>query len=110
VNCLTPGTPGYLGDMGPLILTAPTTVNTDINLRRSFPIKYREGMVLQLSADMFNAFNRTNLAPPSSTTAFTATNTVGSPVISATPNATAGQITSTIGSSRQFQIDVRLLF
>lgn len=110
VNCLTPGTPGYLGDMGPLILTAPTTVNTDINLRRSFPIKYREGMVLQLSADMFNAFNRTNLAPPSSTTAFTATNTAGSPVISLTPNATAGQITSTIGSSRQFQIDVRLLF
>ena len=108
VACLQPGTPGYLGDMGPLILTAPTSVNTDISLKKSVPI--RETKSLQLTAEMFNAFNRTNLASPSSTTAFTATNTAGSQTIVYTPNSTAGQILSTIGSSRQFQLGARFQF
>ncbi len=99
-SCLIMSTAGYLGDMAPLILNGPTTVNTDVSLKRNIPIKYREGMAVQLSVDMFNAFNRANLSPPASTTAF-----AGS-----TPNGTIGQITSTIGTSRQLQLGVRLQF
>jgi hypothetical protein len=112
VGCLTPGTSGYLGDVGPLILTAPTTVNTDVSLKRSIPIKYREGMLLQLSADVFNVFNRANLAPPASSTAFQLASGVSgtSPTPTFAPVPTAGVITATIGSSRQFQIGVRMLF
>ena len=99
-NCLVASTAGYLGDMAPLILNAPTTANTDISLRRMITLKYREGMNVLLSADMFNAFNRTNLASPASTTVFAG----------AAQNSTLGQITSTVGSSRQFQIGVKMQF
>ena len=111
-SCLVASTPGYLGDMGPLVLYAPTTVNTDVSLKRNIPIKRREGMAVQLSVDMFNAFNRSNLAPPASTTAFTAASTgpPSNPTVTYTANGTIGQITSTIGSSRQLQIGVRMQF
>ncbi len=111
-SCLVASTPGYLGDMGPLVLHAPSTVNTDVSLKRSIPIKYREGMFVQLSVDMFNAFNRANLLPPASTTAFTAASTgpVTNPTVTYTPNGTIGQITGTIGTSRQLQIGVRVQF
>ena len=91
---------GYLGNMGPLILTAPTTWTTDVTLRKTIPL--RESMNLQLTADMFNAFNRTNFASPASTTIFASNLT--------TPNTTAGQIINTIGTSRQFQIGARFQF
>ncbi len=99
-NCLQASTAGYLGDMGPLVLNAPTTANTDISLKRNISLKYREGMLVQLSADMFNAFNRANLSAPASTTLLAGAST----------NKTIGQITSTIGSSRQFQIGVKMQF
>ncbi|MBZ5642111.1 MAG: TonB-dependent receptor [Acidobacteriia bacterium] len=98
--CLVASAPGYLGDMGPLVLNAPTTANTDISLKRMINLKFHEGMNVLLSADMFNAFNRTNLSPPASTTVFAG----------AARNGTIGQITSTIGTSRQFQIGVKMQF
>ena len=61
----------------------------------------RESMKLQLSADMFNTFNRTNLGIPLTTTAF---------INATTPNTSSGQILKTIGTSRQFQIGARFTF
>ena len=92
--------------MGPLILTAPSTVNTDVSLKKTIMI--RESKTVQLSADMFNAFNRSNLAPPTSATAFVNNGSTTSPNF--VPNGTAGQITAMVGTSRQFQIGVRLQF
>ena len=71
------------------------------------PIK-REGRTLQLRADMFNSFNRTNFGIPGTSTAFVNTGTGTAPKFTA--NSTAGQITSIIGSSRQFQISARFAF
>jgi hypothetical protein len=105
--CFTPAAPGYLGNVGPLILTSPSTATTDISLSRNLPIK-REGRILQLRADMFNSFNRTNFGIPGTSTAFVNTGTSTAPKFTA--NSTAGQITSIIGSSRQFQISARFAF
>ena len=102
VSCLTTGTPGYLGDMAPLMLTGPGTWNTDVGLKKNISIK--ESKTLQLGADMFNAFNRVNLSVPASTTAFT--NLSGTLV----PNNGAGSITTTVTTSRQFQIGAKFTF
>jgi hypothetical protein len=71
-------------------------------------VTIREGKTLELRGDMFNAFNRVNFAGPSNITALTNTGTALAPV--ATPSATAGQITGTVTSSRQFQVSARFQF
>jgi hypothetical protein len=106
-NCFAPAVPGYLGDVGSFVLTSPALVNTDVSLNRSFPLR-REGMALQLRADMFNAFNRTNLGIPGAATIFVNRGSLLAPVL--TPSTTAGQITNTLGTSRQFQISARFTF
>lgn len=103
VSCLSAGTPGYLGDMGPLALTGPGLVNTDMGLKKN--IALGESKTLQLSADMFNAFNHTNFSVPSSTTAFINNGTTTPPA-----NSGAGVITSTVTTSRQLQIGAKFLF
>jgi hypothetical protein len=57
---------------------------------------------------MFNAFNRTNLGIPGGTTIFSNSGSLAAPAYSA--NKTAGQITSVIGTSRQFQLSARFTF
>jgi len=106
-SCFVLPPPGYLGNVGALALTGPTLVDTDISLKRVFPLK-REGMFLEFRADMFNAFNHTNFADPAVTTVFTNTGSATAPV--ATANKTAGQIQSTITSSRQGQFSLRFAF
>jgi hypothetical protein len=106
-SCFTLAPLGYQGDVGALPLIAPTLADTDVSLLRSVPLK-REGMALQLRVDMFNAFNRTNFAGPTNITAFTNTGTTLAPI--ATPSGTAGQITRTVTSSRQFQFSARFQF
>ena len=72
---------------------------TDASINRR--IRTGEGMAFQVTADVFNIFNRTNFAAPASVNVFTATGAV---------NTTAGQITRTIGTSRQMQFGVRFEF
>jgi len=98
---------GYLGNMGALALTGPTLIDTDLSLKRVFPLR-REGMFLEFRADMFNAFNHTNFADPANTTVFTNTGTATAPV--ATVNKTAGQIQNTVTTSRQGQFSLRFQF
>ena len=97
--CFALPVPGYLGDVEALPLTGPATWTTDASVKRN--IKIREDMGFQVTADVFNIFNRTNFAPPASVNVFTATGAV---------NTTAGQITRTIGTSRQMQFGVRFEF
>ena len=99
---------GYLGDVGALALTGPTLFNTDLSLKRVFPLK-REGMSLEFRADMFNAFNRANFADPAINTVFTNTGTATAPVAAANTK-TGGQIQSTITTSRQGQFSARFTF
>jgi hypothetical protein len=106
-NCFVAAVPGYQGNVGASVLTGPALWSTDLSLKRSFPFKH-EGMALTLGADMFNAFNRANFSAPTGVTVFVNSGTTASPV--ATPNRTAGQILSTVTTSRQFQISGRFVF
>jgi Carboxypeptidase regulatory-like domain/TonB dependent receptor len=104
--CFVPAPAGYLGDVGPLILTSPAEWYTDIGLKKNIPLG--ESKSILLNADMFNAFNRTNFASPTSTTVFVNSGTSASPAFS--PNPAAGQIQGTLGTSRQFQIGAKFTF
>jgi hypothetical protein len=101
-----PAPAGYAGNVGSLILTSPAQWNTDVGLKRN--IRLHESMSLLLSADMFNAFNRTNCATPNSSAVFVNSGTSASPKFST--NAQAGQIQSILGTSRQFQIGAKFAF
>jgi hypothetical protein len=57
---------------------------------------------------MFNAFNRANPSAPSVTSIFINSGTATAP--NATYSPQAGQITSTLTASRQFQLSARLAF
>ncbi len=105
-SCFVPAPAGYAGNVGSLILTSPAQWNTDVGLKRN--IRLRESMSVLLSADMFNAFNRTNFATPNSSAVFVNSGTSASPKFST--NAQAGQIQSILGTSRQFQIGAKFAF
>ncbi len=103
--CFALAPAGYLGNVGPLVFTGPNTINTDISLRKTIPMKH-EGMSFVVSADMFNAFNRTNFSAPTVLGAF---------LTSGAPNPTLGAINTnnpyaTVTTSRQFQINGRFVF
>ena len=105
-SCFNAPTLGYLGNVEALALTGPALVNTDVSLLRT--VTLRERHKLEIRADMFNAFNRVNFAGPSNITVFTNTGTSLAPV--ATRSGTAGQITNTVTSSRQFQFSLHYQF
>ena len=102
--CFAPATPGYLGDIGNMVFTGPGLLSTDISLRKTIPIK--EGKTFVFSADMFNAFNRTNFSPPAVSSVF---NTSGQ-VLSSFSEVGSGVNFPTITTSRQFQISGRFTF
>ncbi|MBZ5643082.1 MAG: hypothetical protein LAO19_10010, partial [Acidobacteriia bacterium] len=104
VNCFAIPVPGYLGNVGPLVFRGPSTINTDLSLRKTIPVT--EGKTLTFSADMFNAFNRANFSVPTSLSVF---GTTGSKV------GNFGAINfnnpyATVTTSRQFQISGRFAF
>ena len=86
------------GNAGRNILTAPGLQDIDVALSKATTIK--EGILVQFRAEAFNLFNHPNFAQPQN--AFTAT--------------TFGQITATrttrgdLGSSRQLQLGIKLIF
>jgi hypothetical protein len=102
--CFAIAKPGYLGDVGPLIFTGPTTINTDLSLRKTVVI--REGQTLTLTADMFNAFNRANFSVPTSLNVFS---NAGS-VVGNFGAINFNNPYATVTTSRQFQIGGRFSF
>jgi hypothetical protein len=102
--CFAIARPGYLGNVGPLVFRGPSTINTDLSLRKTIPVS--EGKTFTFSADMFNAFNRANFSVPTSLAVF---GTTGSNV------GNFGAINfnnpyATVTTSRQFQISGRFAF
>ena len=53
------------------MFTGPNLINTDVSLRKTFRVTESKSFVF--SADMFNAFNRTNFSAPTVLNAFTTT-------------------------------------
>jgi len=87
----------HFGNLGRNVVIGPAFHNTDVAISKTVK---REGVGLQLRADIFDLFNHSNFGPPG--------NIVGSP--------TFGKITKTRfstgegGSSRQIQLGVKLSF
>ncbi len=89
---------GFFGNLGRNTLIGPGLAMMDISLNKRFQISERAA--LQFRTEMFNSLNHPNLAIPSARTVFTSTGPVGS----------AGRITSTLTSSRQLQLGMKLTF
>ena len=89
---------GTLGNAGRNIGTAPSYATLDINLAKD--TKITESMGVQFRAEFFNILNHTNFSTP----------TLGAFSSSGAPNPNAGTITSIIGTSRQIQFALKVLF
>ena len=89
---------GTLGNSGRDIGTSPSYSTLDINLAKDTRIT--EATSLQFRAEFFNILNHTNFSYP----------TLGAFSSSGTPNPNAGTITSIVGTSRQIQFALKLLF
>jgi hypothetical protein len=103
--CYSQPTPGTPGNSGRTNVTGPGLVNTDFSIIKDTRIsKISEAFDVQFRAEFFNIFNHANFSLPTATV-FTQTSSGG-----AVPATTAGQITSTVGTSRQIQFGVKILF
>ena len=89
---------GTLGNSGRNIGTSPSYATLDINLAKD--TKITETTSIQFRGEIFNILNHTNFGVPT-LGAFSSTGAV---------NANAGTITSIVGTSRQIQFGLKLLF
>jgi outer membrane receptor protein involved in Fe transport len=108
--CFTPSAYGTLGNMGRNVLIGPGFSNTDFGVMKN--TKINERLSLQFRAELFNIFNHPNFNYPG-TGVFNAGSIFTG--YKATPNTTAGQITSLAvpgiaGAARQTQFSLKLLF
>jgi hypothetical protein len=88
---------GTLGNVGRDNVIGPTNVDADAAILKD--TKLTEVIRLQFRAELFNIFNHPNYGLPNASV-FTASG----------PNPTAGQITTIVGSSRQVQFGLKLIF
>jgi outer membrane receptor protein involved in Fe transport len=92
------------GDVGRNTLIGPGLASIDLSLVKSFELG--RSRALQVRIECFNLGNHPNFAVPSGRTAFTGVNADGTPVVAPT----WGRITSTVTTSRQIQLGVKLTF
>jgi hypothetical protein len=92
------------GDLGRDTLIGPSLAAVDVSLVKTFELG--GGRRLQFRAEAFNLPNHPNFAVPSGRTAFTGVAADGSPIIAPT----WGRITSTVTTSRQIQLGLKLSF
>ncbi len=88
---------GTYGNLGRATLTGPGLADLDMSLFKNFSVTERSR--LQIRAELFNLFNHPNFAAPNAVV-FSGTN----------PSPTAGYISATATTSRQFQIGAKLIF
>jgi hypothetical protein len=95
---------GFYGDAGRNIAIGPKLFNLDFSLQKNTPLRFREGTSLEFHADFFNLFNHPNFANPRANAADVLNPTNGQYI------ATAGQIISTVTTSRQIQVGLKFIF
>lgn len=94
--------PGFYGNAGRNIVVGPGYMNLDFSVTKSTPIHLGEASRLEFRGEFFNLMNRANFALPSSIQVLNPAN--GQYV------AGAGKITKTVGTSRQMQFGLKLIF
>ncbi|MCH7803179.1 MAG: TonB-dependent receptor [Acidobacteria bacterium] len=103
VNAFTLAPRGFFGNVARNTLISPGQATFDFGVAKSFTL--HEETSLQFKAEFFNLFNRANFSQPGMDV-FTSIDRNGDPV----PDPSAGQITSTTGTSRQIQFALKILF
>jgi outer membrane receptor protein involved in Fe transport len=103
INCFSLPPAGQRGNAKRNSIIGPGLASVDVSLVKSFAIRDQR---LEFRAECFNLLNRANFSVPSGRTAFTGVNPDGSSVIAPT----WGQITSTVTTSRQLQLGVKVTF
>ena len=96
--------PGFYGNAGRNILIGPGFANLDFSLLKSTPVGIKEGSKVEFRAEFFNLFNRVNFGVPAEAQRQVFNATTRAPI------AGAGKITRTIGTSRQLQFGLKLVF
>jgi hypothetical protein len=96
--CLALQPAGTLGTLGRDVAIGPHLFGTDLAVLKD--TKLRESLNLQFRAEFFNIFNHANFGLPVAT-AFSG---------AGTPNSQFGKITSIVGTPRQIQLALKLVF
>jgi hypothetical protein len=92
---------GWIGNATRGSIIGPGLFDADASVMKSTKIrKFGEGSAVEIRADAFNLFNRTNFALPSASIFSGA----------AGPNVSAGRITGIVGTARQLQFSARFVF
>jgi hypothetical protein len=104
VSCFQLPPVNQRGNLGRNTLIGPGLVAIDLALVKSFALGRDRN--LQFRAECFNLPNHPNFAVPSGRTAFTGVNADGTPILAPT----WGRITSTVTTSRQIQLGLKLTF
>jgi len=99
--------PGTLGNAGRNIGTSPSYAAFDLNVAKETRITERT--TLQFRAEFFNILNHTNFNYPT-LNAFNGNPNPANGGLPGSPAPTAGLITSIVGTSRQIQFGLKLLF
>ena len=102
-QCFVLEAPGTLGNTGRNTVRGPNFVDTDIGISKD--TKVRENLSVQFRAEFFNIFNHTNFGLP--------TGGLGGASLfvgGGARNGSAGQITSMVGTPRQIQFALKILF
>jgi len=104
LQCLAPPNPANIrGNLGRNTMIGPGLLNTDLSVVKNFPVRrISESFNVQFRAEFFNAFNRTNFAPPlDNLTAFDQFgNAIGG----------AGAIDATQTPAREIQFALKFIF
>jgi hypothetical protein len=99
-----PGSSLRLGNAGRNVARGPGLFDWDASLIKNIPIsRLSDSMRLQFRFEAFNALNRTNFNPPTSTSVQLFTQIL-------TPITSAGTLTSTSTASRQLQFALKILW
>jgi len=104
INCFELQPANTRGNLGRNTVIGPGLVAVDVSLVKSFDLGRDRS--LQFRAECFNLPNHPNFAVPSGRTAFTGVNPDGTPIVAPT----WGRITSTVTTSRQIQLGLKLSF
>jgi hypothetical protein len=109
-SCYTLPPVGILGNLGRNTLIGPTYADMDMAIAKTTQItKISEQFAIQFRAEFFNLFDRTNFGSPAGGL-FVQELVNGNATGGGLPNPTAGEITSIVGTPRQIQFGLRILF
>jgi hypothetical protein len=98
-----------LGNSGRNQLNGPGLINFDVSLFKNMKFKrVSENFNVQFRVEFFNVFNHPNLSPPVDNTAVF--DSTGASLAAPPGNGGAGQITSTVTTSRQMQLALKVIW